>query len=822
MRYPIVRIRAAPTRPIECSERGTREVVTIETETRDSGPVDLSGVAALRYVLRVRGFRRLWMVLGVASLGDWIGLLATALFASSQVSSNAAKGAAFGGTIAVRLLPSLVLGPIAGVFADRFDRRYTMVVTDLIRFVFYGSIPLVPLLGFSGSTSVAWAAIATFVGEAVTLIWVPAKEAAVPNLIPKSLIEVSNQLTLITTYGITPIIAALGLSSLTGISQHAGFTLPHWAEPTQLALWFNGFSRLATAMVVFFGIREIGGRTSERAQQAQRSMFRQFLDGWQYIGNTPQVRGLVLGIFGAFAGAGVVVGTANTFAVSLGAGPAAFYLLFGTLFIGLAVGIGLGPVIVRELSRKRWFGMSIVLASAAVMVMAVAFHLVVALIGALLVGAGAGMAFLSGTTLLYSEVGDEVRGRVFAVVNIGTRVVLLLAVAVSSALVGLGSSRHVDIGSVSVDVSSTRVLLLIAGLVGVWAGVAAFRQMDDKPGVPILGDLWGSMRGRPLSPAEEFVRSGLFVVFEGGEGAGKSTQATRLATALREDGRDVVVTREPGATEIGARIRGLLLDKETAPSPRAEALLYAADRAHHVATVVRPALTRGAVVISDRYVDSSLAYQGAGRTLPVQEVSWLSGWATGGLKPDLVVLLDVDPAVGLGRVDARGQGTDRLESESREFHERVRYAFLDLAAADPKRYLVLDAARPADEINAAVSERLSGLLGPAPSVSTADVPASTADVPASGGEVPASGGEVPVSGGDLPISTVEVPVSAGEASVTADGEPMPLSEASVHRGDAVTPGAPALEELAEVLGIDDSGRTSSAPSSAESDELRHR
>jgi dTMP kinase len=231
--------------------------------------------------------------------------------------------------------------------------------------------------------------------------------------------------------------------------------------------------------------------------------------------------------------------------------------------------------------------------------------------------------------------------------------------------------------------------------------------------VPVLADLWGSLRGRPLSPAEPFGRHGIFVVFEGGEGAGKSTQVDRLAGELRAAGHDVVVTREPGATDVGARIRSLVLQRGAdvdAPSPRAEALLYAADRAHHVATVVRPALARGAVVISDRYVDSSLAYQGAGRTLPVQEISWLSSWATGGLKPDLVVLLDVDPRVGLGRVSSRGQGRDRLESEPDSFHDRVRYAFLDLAAADPKRYLVLDAARPADEIGFAVATRVSGLL----------------------------------------------------------------------------------------------------------------
>ncbi|WP_239132678.1 dTMP kinase [Paractinoplanes durhamensis] len=670
-------------------------------------------------------------MLGLASFGDWIGLLATGIFAAAQFQSSAGQGAAFGGTIAVRLLPALLLGPIAGVFADRFDRRYTMVITDLIRFVFYGSIPIVALVGASPGVIVAWATIATFIGETITLIWIPAKEAAVPNLIPKSRIEVSNQLTLVTTYGITPILAALALSALTAGVQQSGLTLPDWAQPVQIALYLNAISRLATALTVFFGIKEIGGKSAERQQEAQQqSMFRQFLDGWKYIGTTPLVRGLVLGIFGAFAAGGVVIGAAKTFATSLGAGEAAFYLLFGVIFMGLALGIGLGPMIIRELSRRRWFGMSIILASGSVMFLGLAFHLSMALAGALLVGAGAGMAFLAGTTLLYGEVDDAVRGRVFAVVQIGVRMVLLLAITLSGFLVGLGSSRRVHLGVVHFDVSSTRVLLLVAGAIGIWVGVSAFRQMDDKRGVPILADLWGSIRGRPLSPDEEFVRTGVFVVFEGGEGAGKSTQVTRLAATLGADGRDVVVTREPGATDVGARIRQLVLDKGDAPAPRAEALLYAADRAHHVATVVRPALARGAVVVSDRYVDSSLAYQGAGRTLPVAEISWLSSWATGGLKPDLVVLLDVDPGIGLSRVDSRGLGQDRLESESRAFHERVRYAFLDLAAADPKRYLVLDAGRPAEEISEAVTARLAGLLstlngGPHP----APAPASTAVPP---------------------------------------------------------------------------------------------
>ena len=686
---------------------------TSGTSTAPPPPVDRTGYQALRSVLRIRPFRRLWLVLGVASLGDWLGLLATSTFAAAQVTGDGAKGAAFGGVIAVRLLPALVLGPVAGVFADRFDRRYTMVICDVLRFVLFASIPLVALFGFGGGATVAWAAVATFLIETITLIWIPAKEAAVPNLIPRARLEMANQLTLITTYGLTPVLAALILAGLdSSVRSIVGDSTLGWAEPAQLALYFNALSRLATALVVLFGIKEISGRAG-RPETTDQGMTRQFIDGWKFIGKTPLVRGLVLGILGAFASGGVVIGTANFFTRSLSAGDAAFFLLFGSIFVGLAVGIGLGPMIVREMSRRRWFGMSIVLASASVLLLAGALHLSMAILGAVLVGAGAGMAFLAGTTLLGGEIADDVRGRVFAVVQTGTRVVLMLAISLSSLLVGLGGSRQLRIADLGISISSTRLLLLAAGLAGIFAGISAFRQMDDKPGVPVLRDLWGSIRGRPLAPAEPFASHGVFVVFEGGEGAGKSTQVQALAEALRSEGRSVLVTREPGATEVGEQIRGLVLGGKVgsaALSPRAEALLYAADRAHHVATVVRPALARGTVVISDRYVDSSLAYQGAGRTLPVEEVSWLSSWATGGLRPDLVVLLDVEPAIGLARVASRGGGVDRLEGESVAFHERVRYAFLDLASVDPKRYLVLDAARPPEEIAPLVAARVAGLF----------------------------------------------------------------------------------------------------------------
>ena len=209
---------------------------------------------------------------------------------------------------------------------------------------------------------------------------------------------------------------------------------------------------------------------------------------------------------------------------------------------------------------------------------------------------------------------------------------------------------------------------------------------------------------------------GVLIAFEGGEGAGKSSQIDLLAEAIRATGRTVVTTHEPGATALGRQIRRLLLDSDEPISPRAEALLFAADRAQHVAAVIRPALDRGEVVITDRFVDSSLAYQGAGRTLAMEEVKRLSRWATEELVPDLTVLLDVPAEIGLARVHRRQAGTDtstgldRLERETLEFHDRVRACFRSLAESDPNRYLVLDASRPLHELAATISATVLALL----------------------------------------------------------------------------------------------------------------
>jgi dTMP kinase len=206
------------------------------------------------------------------------------------------------------------------------------------------------------------------------------------------------------------------------------------------------------------------------------------------------------------------------------------------------------------------------------------------------------------------------------------------------------------------------------------------------------------------------VSRGLFVTLEGGDGSGKTTQAELLEEWLVERGRTVVRTREPGGTEVGIEVREIVLHHRGDIAPRAEALLYAADRAHHVATVVRPALERGHVVIQDRYVDSSVAYQGAGRVLDPHEVRQLSEWATEGLMPDLTLLFDLAPEVARKRLDGVRTRYDRLEAEAEAFHDRVRAAYLEIAESYPARIAVIDATDPVEAIAADVRKLVEPLL----------------------------------------------------------------------------------------------------------------
>ena len=204
--------------------------------------------------------------------------------------------------------------------------------------------------------------------------------------------------------------------------------------------------------------------------------------------------------------------------------------------------------------------------------------------------------------------------------------------------------------------------------------------------------------------------SGLFITFEGGDGTGKSTQVRLLTQWLAEQGRAVVTTREPGGTEVGTALRDIVLHHRGEIDPRAEALLYAADRAQHIGTLVRPALERGDVVVQDRYIDSSFAYQGAGRVLDAAEIKRISLWATGDLIPNLTVLLDLPGDVARARLAGEKKTFDRLENEHDDFHERVRAAFLQLAADEPHRFLVVDASQDIDQIAHVIRDRVGALL----------------------------------------------------------------------------------------------------------------
>jgi dTMP kinase len=665
-----------------------------------SGDGGVSLAAKVRAVLRIRDFRKLWLSMSLSSFGDWLGLLAITATATSLVDSSfAGQNYALGAVLLFRLLPAILLGPLAGAFADRFDRRKTMVVSDVLRFGLFASIPIVDDL--------VWLFIAQFLIEAISLFWIPAKEAAVPNMLRKDQLEPANQLSLVTTYGLTPVLAALAFALLTTVGDRLSATVPSLDE-SALALYLNALTFLVAAVVIW-NLPAISGRRAAGTRVTGESFLGSLRQGFSFAGHTPLVRGLVVGITGAFVAAGVVIATGQAFATSVGGGEAAYGLLFGAVFIGLGLGIALGPSVARDLSRERLFGVAIVGAGVVVGLLAWTFLLWVALLLVVFMGFFAGIAYLAGFTLLGTEIDDALRGRTFALVQSMVRAALIVSLAVVPFGVGLLGRTTLDVGSVTLAVTGERVMLFVAGLLAVLVGVIAYRQMDDGRPVPLIADVVTALR-RDTTARRRLAGGGVLIAFEGGEGAGKSTQVRRLQEWLTGEGLVTRATFEPGATASGGRIRTIVLDPASAGlSPRSEALLYAADRAQHVHDVLRPALDAGEVVITDRFVDSSLAYQGAGRTIPMDEVRSISRWATEGLQPDLTVLLDLPPEVGLAR--ARGRAVaDRLESESLDFHQRVRRTFTALAEAEPDRYLVLDARRSPDELAADIRARVSDLL----------------------------------------------------------------------------------------------------------------
>ncbi|MGI5493337.1 dTMP kinase [Microtetraspora malaysiensis] len=661
-------------------------------------------------------FRRLWTAMSVCSLGDWLNIIALTALAGNLTAASGfqTQTLAVGGVFVAKMLPAILLGPLAGAVADRFDRRLTMVGADVARFAVVASIPLVG--------SYQWVIIASFLVECANLFWVPAKDATVPNLVPKERLEEANRLNLLVTYGTAPVAAALFavLSAVVGMISAAapGFG----ARPTDLALAVNALAYLVSAALIFT-LREIPKGHTLRVSTPP--VLRQVIEGWRFVGRERVVRGLVIGMLGAFAAGGAVVGVAKAYVSALGGGDAGYGAVFCAVFLGMGAGMFFGPRLLGALSRRRMFGVAIVLAGVTLAAIALIHNLALVVVLTVVLGACAGTAWIIGYTLIGLEVEDGLRGRTFSFLQSLARVTLLLVLAVASALAGLFGAHVLVIGDMTYRFDGTNLVLLLGALLAVVVGALALRHMDDRPGVPIGADLFAALRGERFTVEDEEPRAGLFVAFEGGEGSGKTTQSRLLAIWLRDQGFDVVQTREPGSTKIGMRLRAILLDAaHQGLSARSEALLYAADRAEHVEKVISPALQRGSTVVCDRYVDSSLAYQGAGRALDPDDVARVNAWATGGLVPDLTVLIDVPPSVGLRRM---ASPADRIESEPMEFHERVRHEFRALAAAAPDRYLVVDGTLPQDEISRIIQDRVREVL---PDPVPGETEAATGTIPA--------------------------------------------------------------------------------------------
>ena len=651
-----------------------------------------------RSVLAIPAFRKLWQAMAFSSFGDWLGLLASTALAQQLAGGDYAKANfAIAGVFIVRLLPAVILGPFAGVIADRFDRRKLMVTCDFLRFALYLSIPIVG--------NYFWLYTATILAEVVTLFWSPAKEASVPNLVPKTKLESANQVSLLASYGTAPI-AALTFSILAlfsgAINSILGNTTP--ASAADIALYINAIS-FAFCGYTVWRLKEMPAGPGVNSKQL--SFGRSLIDGFAFIKDSKVIRGLIFGMIGAFFAAGAVIGLARTFVDDLKAGEAAYGVLFGSVFLGLALGISFGPRVFAQFTRRRLFGASLAISGLLLVTLSLVLNLVLAIFITIILGIFSGITWVTGFTMIGMEVEDEVRGRTFAFVQSLVRVSLVLVLAVSPLIAAAIGKHTYSFRTTSVTYNGAAFTMFFAGLIATLVGILSYRHMRDRPSVSLFSDVKSALRGE-LGAMTGMSIEGVFISFEGGEGSGKSTQTKLLKEWLEKNNETVLLTREPGGTPLGNQLREILLDNKTGLiSPRAEALMYAADRANHVFAKIRPALDKGEIVITDRYFDSSVAYQGAGRVLLPAEVARISRWATESLTPTLTIIMDLPAEIGLARLDS----TDRLESEPLAFHERVRQEYLNLANTDPERFMIVDASLAIEQIHEIIIERVGSLKG---------------------------------------------------------------------------------------------------------------
>lgn len=663
----------------------------MDTKAEAAGNREVLGErAAFKALLANHPFRNLFYAGLTSSLGDWVGVLAILAFTVSILGPTRAASFAVSGVMIARVLPTLVLGPVAGVFVDRWNRRTLMIITDLARAVVMALIPF--------SQDVLALFLATLAVETMTTLFIPAKDAVIPQIVPRRVLVQANQLNLGAGYGTLPL-AGVIYALLAGASTSV-LNVPFLAErPAALAIWFNAATFVLSAFFVWRLPDLTPMRRDRRDDVDPPGAIAEMREGFQFIVKQPLVRSLVLGIMTSAGAAGVVIANGEAFATVVGAGPSGFGVLVAVVGTGLVMGLVLSGPLTRRFGKARLFGPGIALSGAGLITAAFMPRLDLAAIPATLMGFGAGVAFLTGYTLLQETTSDAVRGRTFAAFNTGVRAALFAALVGGPALVGVIGREAAG----SYSIGGVRITLALAGLVALVGAILTARSVSAVRG----GDQ--DLRLGLSNLTTMSTLPGMFISFEGGEGAGKSTQIRMMQRAIEATGRDVVVTREPGGTAIGERVRQILLDPESHEmSDRAEALLYAAARAQHVDEVIAPALEKGAVVLCDRFVDSSVVYQGIGRGLGDTQIAELNRWGTAEIMPDLVVVLDIDAVEGLRRA---GTAPDRLESAGADFHRGVNAAFVRLAGQDVERYVVIDARDDVDRVHASIRNVVLARLG---------------------------------------------------------------------------------------------------------------
>ncbi|MFH8472598.1 dTMP kinase [Streptomyces sp. NPDC018000] len=683
---------------------------------------------AVRALLRVPPLKRLWSAQLVGSIGDALALLVLVLlslqaavlegsFGAGYRGAAFAVAAAFGARIlATVLFGAVLLGPLTTLTAPggSLDRRWLMIGTDGLRLALLVVAPL--WIDWMPDKALMMILITVFVVGAAERLWTVAKDGAAPALLPApppegaavrplpDRLDALRRLSIRTDFAAIPAAAAvLLIATLIGNLLGSGV---EWFSLHQAALGSYVAAGLFSASVSILYFLELPGTQTPRPRSPLEGLRRPSTGSGPDKGRTgsvPLLVGASAAVAGAIAGAAAV---AVLHAADLGGGPATFALLILGLTGATGVGIRTAGKVLPALSRRRLLALATAVTGIALLAMGLVPDTATVLMIAVLAGYAAGVAAGTGHVLVDQETEEARRARTTEHLQAVVRVLIALGALAGPLLAAaIGTHRLTSGGFVFAHGGAAFTLMLIGALLLPVAAIV-LAKTDDRSGVPLRRDLREALRGG--DPAVAPAATGFFLVLEGGDGAGKSTQVEALAEWIRAKGHEVVVTREPGATPVGKRLRSILLDVSSAGlSNRAEALLYAADRAEHIDSVVRPALERGAIVISDRYIDSSVAYQGAGRDLSPTEIARISRWATSGLVPHLTVLLDVDPETARERFT---EAPDRLESEPPEFHARVRSGFLTLAAADPSRYLVVDAGQDPESITTVVRHRLDQLL----------------------------------------------------------------------------------------------------------------